>query len=271
MFLEPSATSPAALTISFVVDESRFYLSLTDDLMRLFNSGAAAALMNRSSVPDDSAIESKMVSRAIASAQGQVEGRNAEIRKNILKYDDVMNRQREAIYADRRQILKGEDISNTFHSFLEETVKDVVAVNLPEGGSQDWDLEQLWVQLKQIYPINIEISEVLEAAGSRAKLTRAWLIEEAMQPSSDAAFAFFASFSTCTCTAGEMVAQFTNVRPFAPMSRLSFLFVKILSCALSSVTTVMITSLSSVTRASFVQASAPSSAASSAAPLVLMS
>jgi len=167
--------------------ESRFYLSLTDDLMRLFNSGAAAALMNRSSVPDDSAIESKMVSRAIASAQGQVEGRNAEIRKNILKYDDVMNRQREAIYADRRQILKGEDISNTFHSFLEETVNDVVSVNLPEGGSQDWDLEQLWVQLKQIYPINIEISEVLEAAGSRAKLTRAWLIEEIL---SDARLAY---------------------------------------------------------------------------------
>ena len=167
--------------------ESRFYLSLTDDLMRLFNSGAAAALMNRSSVPDDSAIESKMVSRAIASAQGQVEGRNAEIRKNILKYDDVMNRQREAIYADRRQILKGEDISDTFHSFLEETVKDVVAVNLPEGGSQDWDLEQLWAQLKQIYPIGIEINEVLEAAGSRAKLTRTWLIEEIL---SDARIAY---------------------------------------------------------------------------------
>ncbi|MEY4944908.1 MAG: preprotein translocase subunit SecA [Actinomycetota bacterium] len=167
--------------------ESRFYLSLTDDLMRLFNSGAAAALMNRSSVPDDSAIESKMVSRAIASAQGQVEGRNAEIRKNILKYDDVMNRQREAIYADRRQILKGEDISATFHSFLEETVKDIVAVNLPEGGSQDWDLEQLWVQLKQIYPIGIEIAEVLEAAGSRAKLTRNWLIEEIL---SDARIAY---------------------------------------------------------------------------------
>ncbi|MEY3971968.1 MAG: preprotein translocase subunit SecA, partial [Actinomycetota bacterium] len=87
--------------------ESRFYLSLTDDLMRLFNSQAAAALMNRSSVPDEQAIESKVVSRAIASAQSQVEARNAEIRKNILKYDDVMNRQREAIYADRRQILEG--------------------------------------------------------------------------------------------------------------------------------------------------------------------
>ncbi|HBB38724.1 MAG TPA: preprotein translocase subunit SecA, partial [Candidatus Aquiluna sp.] len=106
--------------------ESRFYLSLTDDLMRLFNSGAAAALMNRSSVPDDSAIESGVVSRAIASAQSQVEGRNAEIRKNILKYDDVMNRQREAIYVDRRQILQGEDISATLQEFLEEVITQVV-------------------------------------------------------------------------------------------------------------------------------------------------
>ena len=158
--------------------ESRFYLSLTDDLMRLFNSQAAAALMNRSSVPDDSAIESKMVSRAIASAQAQVEARNAEIRKNILKYDDVMNRQREAIYTDRRHILQGEDISGTFHSFLEETIKEIVSSNLPEGSSQDWDLEALWTELKTIYPIGIEISEVVEAAGSRAKLTRNWLIEE---------------------------------------------------------------------------------------------
>jgi preprotein translocase subunit SecA len=141
-----------------------------------------------------------MVSRAIASAQGQVEGRNAEIRKNILKYDDVMNRQREAIYADRRQILKGEDISATFQSFLEETVKDIVAVNLPEGGSQDWDLEQLWVQLKQVYPIGIEISEVLEAAGSRAKLTRTWLIEEIL---SDARIAY----ANRTKEVGEVVMR----------------------------------------------------------------
>ncbi|TAL41650.1 MAG: preprotein translocase subunit SecA, partial [Salinibacterium sp.] len=89
--------------------ESRFYLSLQDDLMRLFNSGAAEALMGRSSMPDDLAIESKVVSRAIRSAQSQVEARNAEIRKNVLKYDDVLNRQREAIYSDRRHILEGDD------------------------------------------------------------------------------------------------------------------------------------------------------------------
>ena len=167
--------------------ESRFYLSLTDDLMRLFNSQAAAALMNRSSVPDDQAIESKVVSRAIASAQSQVEARNAEIRKNILKYDDVMNRQREAIYADRRQILEGEDISGTFDAFLEEVIKDVVERNLSQTEDGSWDLEALWVQLKTIYPISLEISEVLEEAGSRAKVSTAWLVEEIV---SDARIAY---------------------------------------------------------------------------------
>ena len=167
--------------------ESRFYLSLTDDLMRLFNSGAAAALMNRSSVPDDSAIESGVVSRAIASAQSQVEGRNAEIRKNILKYDDVMNRQREAIYADRRQILQGEDISATFQEFLEEVITQVVQRTELESNVSSWDLESLWAELKAIYPIGLEISEVLEEAGSRTKLSSGWLASEVL---SDAKLAY---------------------------------------------------------------------------------
>ena len=167
--------------------ESRFYLSLTDDLMRLFNSQAAASLMNRASVPDDQAIESKVVSRAIASAQSQVEGRNAEIRKNILKYDDVMNRQRTAIYADRRQILEGEDISATFHEFLGEVVRDTVNRNLTESSSGSWDLEALWTQLKTIYPIGLEVEEVLQEASSRNKVSTQWLIEEII---SDAELAY---------------------------------------------------------------------------------
>ncbi len=158
--------------------ESRFYLSLTDDLMRLFNSQAAASLMNRSSVPDDQAIESKMVSRAIASAQSQVEARNAEIRKNILKYDDVMNRQREAIYADRRQILEGEDISKTFDAFLAEVIAENIQRNLTETSATDWDLDSLWNQLRGIYPISLEIAEVIAEAGSRAKLTSKFLVDE---------------------------------------------------------------------------------------------
>ena len=167
--------------------ESRFYLSLTDDLMRLFNSGAAAALMNRSSVPDDSAIESKVVSRAIASAQSQVEARNAEIRKNILKYDDVMNRQREAIYTDRRAILQGEDISGTFQKFLDQVITETVLNAVSDTNSADWDLESLWTALKAIYPIGLEIEEVLEEAGSRSKITTSWLATEVL---SDAKLAY---------------------------------------------------------------------------------
>jgi preprotein translocase subunit SecA len=167
--------------------ESRFYLSLTDDLMRLFNSGAAAALMNRASVPDDSAIESKVVSRAIASAQSQVEARNAEIRKNILKYDDVMNRQREAIYNDRRSILKGEDISGTFQAFLEEVITETVNSAVSDTNASDWDLESLWASLKVIYPVGLEVEEVLEEAGSRSKISAAWLAEEVL---SDARLAY---------------------------------------------------------------------------------
>jgi preprotein translocase subunit SecA len=155
--------------------------------MRLFNSGAAAALMNRSSVPDDSAIESKVVSRAILSAQSQVEARNAEIRKNILKYDDVMNRQREAIYTDRRAILQGEDISGTFQVFLEQVITETVNSAVSDSNAADWDLDSLWTTLKAIYPVGLEIEEVLEEAGSRSKISAAWLAEEVL---SDARLAY---------------------------------------------------------------------------------
>ena len=160
------------------VGESRFYLSLTDDLMRLFNSGAASALMNRSSVPDDTAIESKVVSRAIASAQSQVEGRNAEIRKNVLKYDDVLNRQREAIYGDRRHILEGDDIKSRVDTFLEETVKFLTNSAMATKEDTDAVLKGLWTELRAIYPISIEVDEVLAEAGSRSKLTSDFLAKE---------------------------------------------------------------------------------------------
>ena len=160
------------------VGESRFYLSLTDDLMRLFNSGAASALMNRSSVPDDTAIESKVVSRAIASAQSQVEGRNAEIRKNVLKYDDVLNRQREAIYGDRRHILEGDDIAGRVVTFLEDTIKYLTNTAMESKEDTDSMLQNLWSELKAIYPISLEINEVLAEAGSRSKLTAGFLASE---------------------------------------------------------------------------------------------
>jgi preprotein translocase subunit SecA len=146
--------------------------------MRLFNSGAAAALMNRGNVPDDVAIESGMVSKAIASAQSQVEGRNAEIRKNVLKYDDVLNRQREAIYTDRRHILAGDDLTGRVDTFLEDVVTAVVDGQIFENSGTDWDLEALWKELNTVYPVGITVDEVLVEAGTRSKLTKAWLTRE---------------------------------------------------------------------------------------------
>ncbi len=157
--------------------ESRFYLSLTDDLMRAFNSGAAMAMMNRSDVPDEMAIESKLVSRAIASAQSQLEARNAEIRKNVLKYDDVMSRQRDAIYSDRRHILEGDSLDTRVDEFLVDVIEAVVNQHTGDT-STDWNLEALWRDLKAIYPVGLEISEVLAEAGTRARLTKKFLTAE---------------------------------------------------------------------------------------------
>ena len=158
--------------------ESRFYLSLTDDLMRLFNSAAAESLMGRGSVPEDLAIESKVVSRAIRSAQSQVESRNAEIRKNVLKYDDVLNRQREAIYGDRRHILEGDDLQDRTSKFLEDVITEVVDVHTSDGHADDWDFEALWTELGTLYPVSITIDELLSEAGSRNKVTTGFLTEE---------------------------------------------------------------------------------------------
>lgn len=162
--------------------ESRFYLSLTDDLMRLFNSGAAAALMNRSSFPDDLAIESKVVTRAIQSAQSQVEQRNSEIRKNVLKYDDVLDRQRKAIYADRAQILDGEDIESRVIAFREQVVDAI----LDSHDNGEWDLDSLWNDLRQVYPISITPDEIVAEAGAKG-LGREFLRREIL---SDAELAY---------------------------------------------------------------------------------
>ncbi|RFA16567.1 preprotein translocase subunit SecA [Subtercola boreus] len=167
--------------------ESRFYLSLTDDLMRLFNAGAAESLMGRGNVPDDLAIESKVVSRAIRSAQSQVEGRNAEIRKNVLKYDDVLNRQREAIYGDRRHILEGDDLHERAQKFLKDVVEDVLETHAGEGNGDDWDFDAMWTELKTLYPVSISIDEVVAEAGSRGKISREFVGREIL---SDAQIAY---------------------------------------------------------------------------------
>jgi preprotein translocase subunit SecA len=146
--------------------ESRFYLSLQDDLMRMFNAGAAEALMARSSTDEeDLAIESRVVSRAIQSAQSQVEARNAEIRKNVLKYDDVLNRQRQAIYSDRRHILEGDDIAAQVRQFVDDTLISVINEHTAMGNPSEWDWDALWTELKTLYPIGLTIDEVIAELG----------------------------------------------------------------------------------------------------------
>jgi preprotein translocase subunit SecA len=167
--------------------ESRFYLSLTDDLMRLFQSGAAEAILSRTNFPDDVAIESSMVSRAIKSAQSQVEARNAEIRKNVLKYDDVLNRQREAIYADRRHMLQGDDIADRVQHFIEDAIAAVIDDHTSRGHTESWDFDALWTELKTLYPVSVTIDEVVSEAGTKGRITPEVLKRELL---SDARIAY---------------------------------------------------------------------------------
>ena len=158
--------------------ESRFYLSLTDELMRLFNTGMATRLM--AAAPEDSALDSKIVSRAIATAQANVEGRNAEQRKNVLKYDDVLNRQREAIYKDRGRILHGDDLKEQISGFVDEVLTTIIDARVAEGHAEDWDFDELWSALKQVYPISITVDDLAEDAGDRTKITRDQIVKEVL-------------------------------------------------------------------------------------------
>ncbi|TCW26834.1 preprotein translocase subunit SecA [Dietzia cinnamea] len=142
--------------------ESRFYLSLGDELMRRFNGAAVEAIMNRLSLPDDVPIEAGMVSRAVKNAQTQVESQNFEIRKDVLKYDEVMNQQRTVIYRERKRILEGEDITDQVESMIYQVVSAYVDGATAEGYVEDWDLEKLWDALRQLYPVSITAQEIID-------------------------------------------------------------------------------------------------------------
>ena len=154
--------------------ESRFYLSLGDDLMRLFNAAAVESIMNRLNIPEDVPIESKIVTRAIRSAQTQVEGQNFEIRKNVLKYDEVLNKQRLVIYAERRKILEGTDLDEQVRHFIGDTVEGYVRGATSEGYPEEWDLDQLWTALRTLYPVSVPIPD----DERRPALTSDELVEE---------------------------------------------------------------------------------------------
>ena len=146
--------------------------------MRLFNTGMATRLM--AAAPEDSALDSKIVSRAIATAQANVEGRNAEQRKNVLKYDDVLNRQREAIYKDRGRILHGDDLKEQISGFVDEVLTTIIDARVSEGHAEDWDFDELWSALKQVYPISITVDDLAEDAGDRTKITRDQIVKEVL-------------------------------------------------------------------------------------------
>jgi preprotein translocase subunit SecA len=159
--------------------ESRFYLSLGDELMRRFNGATLEALLSRLNLPDDVPIEAKMVTRAIKSAQTQVEQQNFEIRKNVLKYDEVMNQQRKVIYAERRRILDGEDMEGQAHQMLVDVITAYVDGATAEGYAEDWDLEQLWGALRTLYPVGVDHHDLIDsdAVGEAGELTREELLD----------------------------------------------------------------------------------------------
>ncbi len=139
--------------------ESRFYLSLQDDLMRLFKADMVDSFLRRFNVPDDVPIEAKMVTNAIRSAQTQVEAQNFEIRKNVLKYDEVLNRQRLVVYGERHDVLMGADISEHIGQFLADTVAGYVDAETSAAYQEEWDLERLWGALSTVYPVGLSIEE----------------------------------------------------------------------------------------------------------------
>ena len=156
--------------------ESRFYLSLQDELMQRFKSDWVDRVLTMLKVPDEIPIENKRVTGAIANAQGQVESQNFESRKNVLKYDDVMNRQREVIYGERREVLEGADLHGQVRGFIEDVIEGYVAGATQEF-AEEWDLEALWVGLKQLYPVSLDYKVLEKQAGGRANLNRDDLIE----------------------------------------------------------------------------------------------
>ncbi len=167
--------------------ESRFYLSLEDELMRLFKSDWVDWVLTTLKVPDDVPIENKRVTNSIASAQGQVEAQNFDSRKNVLKYDDVMSRQREVVYGERRAVLEGADLKSQVVEMIDSTVESYIT-GATQGFPEEWNLEALWTALKTLYPISLKLADLESEAGGRDGLDREFLVER-VQEDAQAAYA----------------------------------------------------------------------------------
>ncbi|MBA3021488.1 preprotein translocase subunit SecA [Propionicimonas sp.] len=139
--------------------ESRFYLSLEDDLMRLFKSDVIAWVLQTLKIPDDVPIENSRVTKSVQQAQEQVESQNFEMRKNVLKYDDVMNRQRHAIYGDRRRVLEGADVEEQLRGTVSTVVEQYVRGLTADSFVEDWDFDGIWTQLRTLYPVKLKTAD----------------------------------------------------------------------------------------------------------------
>jgi preprotein translocase subunit SecA len=158
---------------------SLFYLSLEDDLMRMFASDRVASIMERLKWPEDEPIEAKMVTRAVQNAQGQIEELNYERRKNVLKYDEVMNGQRTVIYGERRKILEGEDLTEETLGFIRDVVEATVATYCPpDAFSEEWDKEGLFTALSEVYPVSLTTQQVDEIGDP--EVLQAAFVEDAL-------------------------------------------------------------------------------------------
>ncbi|MGP5414283.1 preprotein translocase subunit SecA [Brachybacterium paraconglomeratum] len=158
--------------------ESRFYLSLQDDLMRLFNSGAAESLLARGGVDESIPLTGRMVSGAIQRAQNSIESRNAEIRKNVLKYDDVLTKQRRKFYEERARILEGEELDAHIERFIEEVIGGTVDAHTAGKPGEDVDLEELWGALRPAYPVSLTPQDVIDEVGGKENLEASELKQE---------------------------------------------------------------------------------------------
>ena len=160
--------------------ESRFYLSLQDELMKRFNSGLVERFLGAAGMPEDTPLESKIVSNAIKSAQTQVESLNFEMRKNVLKYDDVMNKQRSVVYSERREVLEGADIKDLTNNFLEETITAYVNSATSDGVAENWDLNTLWLALKALFPISFSAQELINEVGEVGALDSEFVLDRVL-------------------------------------------------------------------------------------------
>jgi preprotein translocase subunit SecA len=165
--------------------ESRFYLSLQDEMMRLFKSEWVDRILQVLKVPDDVPIDAKRVSNAIAGAQANIESQNFESRKNVLKYDDVMSRQREVIYAERRRVLEGADLGEQVRGFIDDVVEGYVR-GTTEGYAEDWDLDALFTALGQLYPVGLTKDGVIKEAGGLEGISRERLVEDLKKDAQEA-------------------------------------------------------------------------------------